>query len=103
MPTFPLNGQTCTVDVDAAGRTIGNDYARLPATAPSEALRRATIRLLGSETAAAGRITRLWHQQAILQIYEDFCRRDTSDCAACPFPEQTAASADTPPHATTAD
>jgi len=82
---------------------LWNDYARLPATAPSEALRRATIRLLGSEAAAAGRITRLWHQQAILQIYDDFCRRDTSDCAACPFPEQTAASADSPPHATTAD
>lgn len=75
---------------------LWHDYTRLPATAPSEALRRATIRLLGSEAAAAGRITRLWHQQAILQIYEDFCRRDTTDCAACPFPEQTAATADPP-------
>ena len=75
---------------------LWNDYARLPATAPSEALRRATIRLLGSETLAQGRITRLWHQQAILQIYDDFCRRDTTDCTACPFPEQSATFADAP-------
>jgi hypothetical protein len=75
---------------------LWNDYARLPATAPSEALRRATIRLLGNEDAAAGRITRLWHQQAILQIYDDFCRRDSTDCAACPFPEQSATFAEAP-------
>ena len=30
------------------------------------------------------------HQQALLQIYEDFCMQDNSDCAQCPFPEQMA-------------
>jgi hypothetical protein len=24
----------------------------------------------------------------LLQIYEDFCMQDNSDCAQCPFPEQ---------------
>jgi hypothetical protein len=28
------------------------------------------------------------HQQGLLQIYEDFCLQDNSDCAQCPFPEQ---------------
>jgi hypothetical protein len=27
-------------------------------------------------------------QQGLLQIYEDFCLQDNSDCAHCPFPEQ---------------
>lgn len=27
-------------------------------------------------------------QQGLLQLYEDFCRCDSSDCATCPFPEQ---------------
>jgi hypothetical protein len=30
------------------------------------------------------------HQQGLLQIYEDFCMQDNSDCAQCPFPEQMA-------------
>jgi hypothetical protein len=29
-------------------------------------------------------------QQGLLQIYEDFCLRDVSDCMHCPFPEQVA-------------
>jgi hypothetical protein len=24
----------------------------------------------------------------LLQIYEDFCTQDNSDCTQCPFPEQ---------------
>jgi hypothetical protein len=27
------------------------------------------------------------HQQGMLQLYEDFCSRDASDCQSCPFPE----------------
>ena len=27
-------------------------------------------------------------QQGVLQIYEDFCLRDLTDCARCPFPEK---------------
>jgi hypothetical protein len=29
-------------------------------------------------------------QQGLLQVYEDFCLRDASDCARCRFPEQLA-------------
>jgi adenylate cyclase len=27
------------------------------------------------------------NQQGMQQLYEDFCSRDSSDCAGCPFPE----------------
>ena len=30
------------------------------------------------------------HQQGLLQLYEDFCSRDASNCESCPFPEQVA-------------
>jgi hypothetical protein len=30
------------------------------------------------------------HQQGLLQLYEDFCSRDASNCENCPFPEQVA-------------
>jgi hypothetical protein len=29
-------------------------------------------------------------QQGFLQVYEDFCMPDRSDCARCPFPRQIA-------------
>jgi hypothetical protein len=29
-------------------------------------------------------------QQGLLQVYEDFCMQDESDCAACLFPRQVA-------------
>ena len=63
-------------------------YAGLPAGQESERLRRATLRVFGSEEAAAPHVRRLWQQQALLQIHDDFCMQDASDCAACPFPEQ---------------
>ena len=63
-----------------------------PAAPVSERLRRAGLRLFGSEDATSAAITRLWQQQALLQIYDDFCMQDASDCVRCPFPEQVAGS-----------
>jgi hypothetical protein len=63
-------------------------YAALRAMSCNESVRRAGIRLFGSEALAKPWQKSLVHQQALLQVYRDFCLEDTSDCAHCPFPEQ---------------
>lgn len=63
-------------------------YRKLRAPNCNESVRRAGIRLFGHETLAKPWQRTLAHQQALLQIYRDFCLEDTSDCAHCPFPEQ---------------
>jgi hypothetical protein len=63
-------------------------YQTLRAPTCNETVRRAGIRLFGHETLAKPWQRTLAHQQALLQIYRDFCLEDTSDCAHCPFPEQ---------------
>lgn len=63
-------------------------YLKLPASARNEKVRRCAIRLFGSEEAAAPWLKKAAHHQALLQIYRDFCLEDSSDCKACPFPEQ---------------
>lgn len=64
-------------------------YLDLPASVENESLRRAGLRLFGTEGhAKAGGPRRFWRQQALLQIYRDFCLEDFSECADCPFPEQ---------------
>lgn len=68
------------------GQWIG--YADLPASLENEKLRRATIRLFGEHPERRDFTKRFYQQQALLQIYEDFCLEDVSDCANCPFPEQ---------------
>jgi hypothetical protein len=52
-------------------------------------LRRAALRLLGSDRDRQKLFTRYYHQQqGLLQIFEDFCLEDASGCRDCPFPEQ---------------
>ena len=63
-------------------------YLDLPPSLENEKLRRATIRLFGEHPERDKLAKRFYRQQALLQIYEDFCLEDVSDCAACPFPEQ---------------
>ena len=63
-------------------------YQSLRALSCNESVRRAGIRLFGNEALAKPWQKSLAHQQALLQIYRDFCLEDTSDCAHCPFPEQ---------------
>ena len=45
----------------------------------------------GSAERAKKFSAKLWHHQALLQIYEDFCLADAAGCEKCPFPEQVAA------------
>src|SRR6266542_275269 len=52
------------------------------------ARRRSNTRLFGNDPRRQQFLKTVAHQQGLLQIYEDFCMQDNSDCAQCPFPEQ---------------
>ena len=64
------------------------EYARLTGGQPSERVKRAAYRLFGNDERKQAFLKKAWHQQAILQVYQDFCLRDHTDCEQCPFPEQ---------------
>lgn len=72
------------------GRMTWESYHRLRHSAANDQVRRCSLRLFGSEKAAAPWLKRLCHHQALLQIYQDFCLEDFTECAGCPFPEQLA-------------
>jgi Protein of unknown function (DUF2851) len=66
------------------------DYAKLPATLVSQRVEIAGVRLLGAHPELAAILKSAVNQQGLLQIYEDFCMTDNSDCANCLFPGQVA-------------
>lgn len=66
------------------------DYFRLRNSAANDRVKRCGLRLFGSTNAASPWTRRVAHHQALLQIYQDFCLDDFSDCKNCPFPEQLA-------------
>jgi len=69
-----------------------NQYKQLPGSQVNEKLRRAVLRLFGIENKThphSGNWVKCFYgQQALLQIYTDFCLEDSSECKNCPFPEQ---------------
>ena len=65
-------------------------YAQLPARLTNRRLETAATRLFGNDPRRKQLLRTVANQQGLLQIYEDFCMRDNSDCAQCPFPEQMA-------------
>jgi hypothetical protein len=66
------------------------EYAKLPAQLSNRRLETAAMRLFGNDPRRKHFLRTVANQQGLLQIYEDFCMRDNSDCAHCPFPEQIA-------------
>ena len=50
----------------------------------------AALRLFGDTPPDAKFLRNAAIQQGLLQIYEDFCQRDASDCEQCLFPTQLA-------------
>ncbi len=64
------------------------DYAKLPARLTNRRLETGAARLFGDDPRRRGFLKTVAHQQGLLQIYEDFCLQDNSDCTQCPFPEQ---------------
>jgi hypothetical protein len=69
---------------------ICGEYIKIPSRLTNRRLETAAIRLFGNDPRRREFTKTVAHQQALLQIYEDFCLQDNSDCAQCPFPEQMA-------------
>jgi hypothetical protein len=65
-------------------------YALLPAPLSNRRLETAATRLFGNDPRRKQFLRTVANQQGLLQIYQDFCMQDNSDCAQCPFPEQMA-------------
>ena len=63
---------------------------RNPPAAPKQSVEIAALRLFGDSPLKASLLKNAAMQQGLLQIYEDFCLRDASDCAECLFPRQLA-------------
>jgi hypothetical protein len=64
------------------------EYAKLPAQLSNRRLETAATRLFGNDPRRKQFLRTVAYQQGLLQVYEDFCIQDNSDCAQCPFPEQ---------------
>ena len=54
------------------------------------AIKIAALRLFGARDRGRTLLRTAAMQQGLLQIYEDFCMRDASDCEHCLFPSQLA-------------
>ena len=66
-------------------------FKNLPATLTNRRVETAAIRLFGPDSTRARHLLQSAAiQQGLLQVYEDFCQQDASDCAACRFPTQLA-------------
>ncbi|MFN2508762.1 MAG: DUF2851 family protein [Chthoniobacterales bacterium] len=70
------------------GTDVWHDYEQLPARLSNRRLETSATRLFGDHPRRREFLRTVAHQQGLLQIYEDFCLQDNSDCAHCPFPEQ---------------
>ena len=78
-------------DVDPSGsleKNVWTEYFKLPAQLSNRRLETGATRLFGNDPRRKQFLRTVANQQGLLQIYEDFCMRDNSDCAQCPFPEQ---------------
>jgi len=67
-----------------------DSFAKIRASAPNQKVKRCCERLFGSLPKAKGHLKFAWQHQALLQVYQDFCLEDLSDCAECSFPQQLA-------------
>lgn len=74
----------------ADDRVAWDIYLKMPAPALSEKVDKASLRLFGDSDRKKTYLRKAWQHQALLQIYQDFCLRDVSDCEDCQFPEQLA-------------
>ena len=63
-------------------------YEKLPATTTNRRVETVVARLFGERAKGEAWVKTAVHQQGLLQIYEDFCLRDDSNCENCTFPER---------------
>jgi hypothetical protein len=66
------------------------DFKKLRAPLANQRVEVAALRLFGEGLRKTDFLKSVALQQGLLQIYEDFCLRDATDCARCPFPRQLA-------------
>jgi hypothetical protein len=78
------------VQARASQTQLWTEYATLPARLSNRRVETAATRLFGTDPHRRKFLRTVVHQQGLLQIYEDFCMQDNSDCSQCPFPEQMA-------------
>lgn len=67
---------------------LWSSYCQLSAPLSNEKSTLAALRLFGGTPLAEAFGARVFHQQALIQLLEDFCMVDATDCIGCPFPEQ---------------
>jgi Protein of unknown function (DUF2851) len=72
----------------AEGADVWAAYEKLPARLSNRRLETGATRLFAGDPRRPRFTKTIAQQQGLLQIYEDFCLQDNSDCAQCPFPEQ---------------
>ncbi len=72
----------------ADDQTAWRHFMKIPAPVLSEKVDVASCRLWGNHPQKTAYLKKAWQHQALLQIYQDFCLQDISDCQQCPFPEQ---------------
>ena len=66
------------------------EYRSLAAELSNRRVEVAAARLFATDARQAELLKNAAMQQGLLQVYEDFCMQDESDCAACLFPRQVA-------------
>ena len=66
------------------------EFSQLPAALSNSRVEIAALRLFGDNPLGQELLKKAAFQQGLLQVYEDFCQRDASDCQRCLFPEQVA-------------
>jgi hypothetical protein len=65
-------------------------YRTMAAEPASRRVKVAATRLFGVDPRQTELLRSVAFQQGLLQVYEDFCMQDASDCAGCLFPRQVA-------------
>jgi hypothetical protein len=73
-----------------------DSYKKIRAELSNRRLAIVCRRLFGETDRAKEHIRFLYQQQGLLQIFEDFCLADATNCAACRFPEMVAKLPDLP-------
>jgi hypothetical protein len=66
---------------------VWEELQEIPAQLDHRTLNLAATRLFGSLEAARPHLRRLYQQQGLVQIFEDFCLSNHSDCTRCQLPE----------------
>lgn len=86
-----VNGILMNVVLPMALRESPSNFEKLHALAAPDfnlRVKTASLRLFGTEARRVPLLKTALYQQGLLQIYDDFCCQDVSDCAQCALPEQ---------------